>query len=59
MKIYGLVGMVAPTAHSTQQNFVIGQFQTRNESHWLRCFHQYLNQYLPSPNEPQTCLTHT
>ena len=27
-KIYGLIWMVVPTAHTTQQNCVIGQFQT-------------------------------
>ena len=53
--------MVAPTAPTTQQSFVIGQFQTKNKSHWLRCFHQYLNQYLPFPTrfQPWAFLTHT
>ena len=41
-------------AHTTQQKFVIGQFQTKNKSHWSRHFHGYLNQYLPLPNNSLT-----
>ena len=54
MQLYGLVRMVVPRVHTTQQTFVISQFQTKNESHWLRHFHQYLEQYLPSPNKIST-----
>ena len=60
MELYGLVGMVVPTAVTTQQTFVIGQLQTKNKSLWSRCFHQYLNQYLPSPNKWLTAdMSHT
>ena len=39
MKLWGLVGMVAPTAYTAQQNFVTGQFQTKNKSHWSGHFY--------------------
>ena len=35
--------MVAPTAHTTQQDFVIGQFQTKNRSHWSRHLTHFYN----------------
>ena len=28
MKVYGLIEVAVPTMHTTQQNFVIAQFQT-------------------------------
>ena len=33
------LGFSFDTVHTTQQSLVIGQFQTKNKSHWLRCFH--------------------
>ena len=60
-KLWGFVGMVVPTAHTTQQNFVIGQFQTENKSDWSRHILQYLNQY-PFPLtrfQPHILLSHT
>ena len=43
--------MVAPIAHTTWQIFLIGWFAKSDIFHWLRHCHQYLDQYLPSPNE--------
>ena len=37
-KTVGLVAMVVPTAHTTHQIFVIGQFLTKIICHWLRHF---------------------
>ena len=51
MKFWHLFGMVAPIAHITQKSFLIGPFAKSDTFHWSRCFCQYLDQYLPSPNE--------
>ena len=36
IKFWGLLAMVAPTAHITQQNFLIGSFIKIEFFHWLR-----------------------
>ena len=36
-QILGLVVMLGPTAHTTQQKVLIGQSQTKNKSHQSRC----------------------
>ena len=41
--------MVAPTAHITQQNFLIGSFPEIEFFHWLRQCHQYLGPYMICP----------
>ena len=48
---WGLLGLVAPIVHTTQQNFLIGSFAKSDSFHWLRHCCQYLNQYPLSPNE--------
>ena len=35
-------------------NFLIGWFAKSDIFHWSRCFCQYLDQYLPSPNKIST-----
>ena len=54
MKFSVLFGKVAHITHTTQQNFVIGQFAKMNIFHWSRHPWQYLNQYLLAPNKIST-----
>ena len=49
-KFWGLLDLVAPIVHTTQQNFLIGSFAKSDSFHWLRHRYQYLNQYPLSPN---------
>ena len=54
MKFWGLFGMEAHLPHTTQQNFVIGEFAKMNTIHWLRHLWQYINQYPLSPDDIST-----
>ena len=49
MKYRGLLAMVAPTGHITQQNFLIGSFPDNKFFHWLRQCCWYLGPYMISP----------
>ena len=57
MKFWGLLAMVAPTAHITQQNSLIGSSSKIKPFHWLQCSHQYLSAYMISPNKSFTTQT--
>ena len=50
-KFWGLLAMVAPTAHITQQNFLIGSSSKIEGFHWSRQCHQYLGPYTISHNK--------
>ena len=60
MKLYGLVGMVMHTVHTTQLNSLIGSIPIIKFFHRLRQCHQYLGQYTISPNMSLTmCAPYT
>ena len=48
MKFWVLLAMVAPTAHITQQNFLIGSSSKIKLFHWSRQCHGYLSPYVIS-----------
>ena len=52
MNFWGLLSRVAAIAHTTEQNSLIGSsFAKLKIFHWLRCCHQYLNQYVLPLNQ--------
>ena len=57
MKFWGLFGMVAPIAHTTQKHFLIGPFAKPDSFHWSRHILCYLNLYPFSPDDISTTYT--